>query len=566
MQVELLNIILAFLEGFALILSPCILPILPIMLSGTIEGGKRRPLGIITGFAITFTVFTILSHFLVTHLGINLDRLRDVAFILIILFGVVMLSSSLTEKFSLLTQKVASIGTSFTSSGQPGGGFFSGVLLGGLVSLVWTPCAGPILAAALIQIAVQKTALASFLALFAFALGSVTPMLIIALLGKKLVNSIAFIKKHTELLRKIFGVIIIATTLALAYISHFRPDLFALLAAPETAAPNPVTKNTVSPTTGLVDELLIPYTAPNLAGLDPWINSQPLTLSQLKGKVVLIDFWTYSCINCIRTLPFLLAWDKAYHDQGLVIIGVHTPEFEFEKNADNVRQAVTRFGIHYPVALDNQYATWNNFHNSYWPAHYLIDKQGRVVYQHFGEGDYATTEHNIRVLLGLNPMQKMAIAGLNATTPEYEQTPETYLGYERSENFASPEEQVANQTANYIFPPQISSNDWALQGKWLVNAQKIVAMSTVSAIKIHFRAKHVYAVMGNTTSTPISVKVLFNGKPIDPAESGMDVKDAAISVTGQRLYEVANFPSVISGEITLIVEGAGVELYTFTFG
>ena len=437
MHLEFLNFILAFLEGFALILSPCILPILPIMLSGTIEGGKRRPLGIITGFAITFTLFTLLSHFLVTHLGINLDRLRDAAFILIILFGVVMVSSYLTEKFSLLTQKVANIGTKFTSGDQQGGGFLSGVLLGGLISLVWTPCAGPILAAALIQIAVQKTALGSFLALFAFALGSVTPMLIIALLGKKLVRSIGFIKKRTELLRKIFGIIIIVTTLALAYVSHFRPDLFALLSAPGTAAPVETTA-VPSSTTGLADGLLIPYAAPALAGLGPWINSEPLTLAQLKGKVVLIDFWTYSCINCIRTLPYLLAWDKAYRDQGLVIIGVHTPEFEFEKNADNVRQAVARFGIHYPVALDSQYATWNNYNNSYWPAHYLIDKQGKVVYQHFGEGDDATTEHNIRVLLGLNPMKKMVAAGLNEATPNYEQTPETYLGYARSENSPAP--------------------------------------------------------------------------------------------------------------------------------
>ncbi|HVV69003.1 MAG TPA: cytochrome c biogenesis protein DipZ [Gammaproteobacteria bacterium] len=565
MHFEFLNFVLAFVEGFALILSPCILPILPIMLSGTIEGGKKRPLGIITGFTIVFTLFTLLSHYLVTHLGINLDRLRDAAFILIILFGIVMVSSYLTDKFSLLTQKVANFGTSFASGEQEGGGFLSGVLLGGLVSLVWTPCAGPILAAALIQIAVQKTALGSFFALFAFALGSVMPMVIIALLGKKLVRSIGFIKKHTELLRKIFGVIIIVTALALAYISHFRPDLFALLAAPGTAPPAEKTKATTSPTTGLIDELLIPYAAPALAGLGPWINSEPLTLAQLRGKVVLIDFWTYSCINCIRTLPFLLAWDKAYHNQGLVIIGVHTPEFEFEKNADNVRQAVARFGIHYPVALDNQYATWNNYQNSYWPAHYLIDKQGRVVYQHFGEGDYATTEHNIRVLLGLNPMQNMASSGLNAAMPSYDETPETYLGYVRSGTFAGKEAPVTDETANYTFPTQLPRDDWALQGAWLIHGQKIVAMAAGSAIKIHFRAQHVYVVMGNTTHKPLRVKVLLNGQPIG-AEGGADVQNSEVTVTAQRLYEVAGFPEVATGEITLIIEDPGVELYTFTFG
>ncbi len=561
MHFEFLNYFLAFLEGFALILSPCILPILPIMLSGTIEGGKRRPLGIISGFVITFALFTLFSHFLVARLGINLDRLRDVAFILIALFGVVMVSSYLTEKFSLLTQKLANIGTSFTPGDQKGG-FLSGVLLGALVSLVWTPCAGPILAAALIQIAVQKTALGSFLALLAFALGSVTPMLIIALLGKKLVRSIGFIKKRTELLRKIFGVIIIITTLGLAYISHFRPDLFALLAgsaAPAETAPAP------SPTAGLVDELVIPYAAPPLAGLDPWINSAPLTIAQLKGKVVLIDFWTYSCINCIRTLPYLLAWDKAYRDQGLVIIGVHSPEFEFEKNADNVRQAVKRFGIQYPVALDNQYATWNNYNNSYWPAHYLIDKNGRVVYQHFGEGDYAGTEHNIRVLLGLNSMKNMAAASVNAETPGDTLTPETYLGYERAENFASKESQVADQVASYTFPRSLPADDWALQGLWQINGQKIIAMAAGVAVRIHFQAKHVYVVMGSTTKLPVRVTVLLNDKPI-AANGGADVRDGAITVTAQRLYEVAQFLNSTTGEITLIFDKPGVELYTFTFG
>ncbi len=497
MHLEFLNFFLAFLEGCALILSPCILPILPIILSGTIAGGKLRPLGVITGFVITFALFTLGSHFLVTHLGINLDRLRDVAFLLITLFGVVMVSNYLTEKFGLFTQKLANIGMDL-SGGEQQGGFLSGLLLGSLVSLIWTPCAGPILAAALIQIAVQKTVLGSTIALFAFALGSVTPMLIIALLGKKLLRSLTAIKKHTTLLRKIFGVIIIVTTLILAYISHFRPNLLASLAAPAA----PAKKSAGNLPSGLTDGLAIPYPAPPLIGLGPWINSSPLILSSLTGKVVLIDFWTYSCINCLRTLPYLLAWDKAYRDQGLVIIGVHTPEFEFEKNAANVRQAVARLGISYPVALDNQYATWNNYQNSYWPAHYLIDKQGRVVYQHFGEGEYGVTEHNIRVLLGLPLAGDMVIKTPTEISPSYEQTPETYLGYERAESFASPEALMPDRTVNYTFPSRLSQDHWALRGAWQINRQKIIAMSPASAIEIHFQASAVYVVMGSTTAAP----------------------------------------------------------------
>lgn len=564
MHFQFLNYVLAFLEGFALILSPCILPILPIMLSGGIEGGKKRPLGIIVGFVITFSAFTLFSHFLVSQLGINLDRLRDVAFILIALFGVVMVSNYLTEKFSLLTQKIANIGNRLSSSDPQKGGFFSGVLLGILISLVWTPCAGPILAAALIQIAVQKTAIDSFFALIAFALGSATPMLLIALLGKKLINKVGFLKRHTEVLRKIFGIIIIVTALALAYISHFRQDLFAKLAAP--TMPKTVSEAEIEPTSasGLVNGLLIPYAAPSFAGLGPWFNSMPLTIQQLKGKVVLIDFWTYSCINCIRTLPYLVAWDKMYRDKGLVIIGVHTPEFEFEKKPDNVRQAIARFGIQYPVALDNQYATWSNYNNSYWPAHYLVNKAGNIVYKQFGEGDYAGTEHNIRVLLGLNPMLKMATPGVKALTPEENVTPETYLGYQRAQNFASVEAQVPNKVSDYHFPAELSLNDWALQGAWQINGQRIMTAAADAAIRIHFQAKHVYVVMG-TTGMPIQVKVLLNGEPIAD-KSGSDVQNHEITVTSQKLYEIASFKELTSGEITLIVEKPGVAIYTFTFG
>lgn len=564
MHLESLNFFLAFLEGFALILSPCILPILPIMLSGGISGGKKRPLGIITGFVVTFALFTLFSHFLVTHLGINLDHLRDAAFILIALFGVVMVSDYLTKKFSLLTQKLADVGTHITPQNTQAGGFFSGLILGCLVSLVWTPCAGPILAAALIQIAVQKTAFTSFLALLAFALGSATPMLLIVLLGKKLADNMTFIKKHTDLLRKTFGIIIIVTALILAYISHFRPDLFALLAAPGSTTPAEKSA-TSTPTTNLINELSRPYPAPPLAGLNSWINSTPLAIAQLKGKVVLIDFWTYSCINCIRTLPYLLAWDKTYRDQGLVIIGIHTPEFEFEKNSDNVNQAVLRFGIHYPVALDNHYATWNNYHNHYWPAHYLINKQGQVIYEHFGEGDYAGTEHNIRVLLGLDPMLNKTASSVKALNPNRNLTPETYLGYERAENFASAQPAIINKIANYTFPKQLPLNNWALQGFWQINGQYIIAAAPDAALQIHFRASRVYAVMGNPSGAKIKVHVFLNGQVIGN-NAGADVHNNETLVTEQRLYEVARFSQTTTGIITLVVDRPTVTFYTFTFG
>ncbi len=234
MDFNIVNFVLAFLEGVGLIISPCILPILPIMLSGSIEGGRRRPLGIIVGFTCVFALFTVFSHWLVTHLGINLNVLRDIAFVLIALFGVVMVSGYLTEKFSAATQNLADVGNRLIA-GQQGGGFVSGLLLGSLVSLIWTPCAGPLLAAILIQIAVQKTALASFIALACFALGSVIPMIIIAALGKKLFNTLTFFKQHADRLRKILGLVIIASAIFLAYASYFNPGWLAFTST--TSAP-----------------------------------------------------------------------------------------------------------------------------------------------------------------------------------------------------------------------------------------------------------------------------------------------------------------------------------------
>lgn len=560
-----LNFLLAFIEGLALILSPCILPILPIVLSAGITGGKKRPIGIMLGFSVTFALFTLFSRFLVQHLGINLDLLRDASFILIICFGCILLSNKLSERFSQLTQKIASIGASSRFNAQPQEGFFSGVLVGALISLIWTPCAGPILAAVLLQIAVQKTVFASFITLVMFSLGSIIPMMIIAFAGKKIFQKINVLKQKTELLRKLFGCIIILTTLILMYISHFRPEIFAALAIPKTKENTSHTAGITPLPAGLIDEIKQPYVAPPLAGISAWINSAPLKLENLKGKVILIDFWTYSCINCIRTLPYLRDWDALYRDKGLYIIGVHTPEFEFEKNVNNVQQAVKHFNIKYPVVLDNDYATWSNYNNSYWPAHYLIDKNGKVVYEHFGEGDDDITEHNIRVLLGLNPSTKNLKSVGSAINEN--QTPETYLGYDRSENFANLGPAIKDSVMNFTFPEKLNANEWALQGQWLIQGQKIITKQQGAEIKLHFNASHVYVVIGNAEGAHDSrVKVLLNGQPIAKVFQGADIKDGALMITDQRLYEIAQFEQPTEGEVTLIIEDGSVELYTFTFG
>lgn len=573
MDINLLNLVLAFLEGLGLIISPCILPILPIMLSGSIEGGKKRPIGIIIGFVAVFALFTLFSHLLVTFLGINLNILRNIAFILIALFGVVMMSNYLTEKFAVLTQNVASVGTQLTTPNKNPEGFVSGVILGGLVSLIWAPCAGPILAAVLIQIAIQKTALGSFLILICFALGSVLPMILIALLGKKLFSTMQFFKKHADGLRKLLGAIITVSALCLAYINYANPSLLAFSPTPNvhvsTNTQETAKKSTVEQSNSngkLINSLFRTYSAPSLGSDHIWINSPPLNLEQLKGKVVLIDFWTYSCINCIRTLPYLVAWDKAYRDKGLVIIGVHTPEFEFEKDVNNVREAVKRFNIQYPVVIDSGYDIWRNFNNQYWPAHYLIDKNGKVVYEHFGEGEYDTTEHDIQVLLNTSnaeftkPVQQAKQADIL-----YHQTPETYFGYARSERFANEDTNAHDKITSFSFPKRLSEDQWALNGLWVINPQYIMPKSPNAAIKLYFSGKHVYLVAGSENKKPAKVMVFLNNKIVTD-NAGADVHNGILIIKAQCLYNILNFPNPTKGELTLLIQSPEVNLYTFTFG
>lgn len=285
-------------------------------------------------------------------------------------------------------------------------------------------------------------------------------------------------------------------------------------------------------------------------------------MSDLQGKVILIDFWTYSCINCIRTLPYLKAWYEKYHQQGFVLIGIHSPEFQFEKSLANVQRAVKRYGIKYPVALDNQFVTWRNYNNHYWPAHYLINKEGKVVYQHFGEGDYEITENNIRYLLNLDNF------AVPTMLPEeryvFGQTPEIYLGYARANRNLSPA-LIHDKPNQYHFPTELPHNAWALEGGWKVAPDKIVSGQANAALKIQFNARKVFIVMGNASSRPIDVTVLLNNKPI-LAYKGKDVINSTVKVTKHSLYEVVSLPHFSPSILEIKADSPGLEVYTFTFG
>jgi cytochrome c biogenesis protein CcdA/thiol-disulfide isomerase/thioredoxin len=541
---------LAFLEGLALIVSPCILPVLPLVLAASVEGGRRRPYGIIAGFVLAFSLFALLSRKIVLALGIDLDIIKHASLVLLALFGLVLLSSKLSDKFSALTQGAANFGNRLASRG--GEGLLSGVLIGALIGLVWTPCAGPILAAVLVQVIRQQTDIAGDLIIVSFAVGAGVPMLIIALTGRKLMRKLGFVTRHAEAVRRGFGVLIL---LSVAYIAS-GVDAQSLL-----TRGSPLRQAAGEP--ALQQGLSKPYAAPAFAGIDAWLNSPLLTMRGLKGKVVLVDFWTYSCINCVRTLPYLTDWDKKYRDQGLVIVGVHAPEFEFEKKIDNVKAAIARYGIRYPVALDNQLATWDNFNNSYWPAHYLVDRDGKVVYTHFGEGDYDVTENNIRYLLGLKSKAEV----LRAQAPEMppDQTPETYLGYDRAENFAGKDQARPDAESVYRFPAFLAENQWALSGKWTVKNEKIVAGEKGAALRLNFKARQVFLVLGTASGRPVHVTVRLNGEAVG-INAGKDAPGGVATINLNTLYELIDQKTPKNSLLEIQSDAPGLEAYAFTFG
>ncbi|MHB1291692.1 MAG: cytochrome c biogenesis protein DipZ [Sulfuricella sp.] len=548
----IIDIGLAFLEGLALIVSPCILPVLPLVLAASVEGGRRRPYGIIIGFVLAFSLFALASRQIVVALGIDLDIIKNASLVLLALFGLVLLSSKLSDKFSSLTQGAANFGNELASLG--GEGLFSGVLIGALIGLVWTPCAGPILAAVLVQVIRQETDFAGNLIIVSFAIGAGVPMFIIALTGRKVMNKLGFLTRHAEAVRRGFGVLIL---LSVAYIAS-GVDAQSLLTTRSTKVEQQPAGELV-----LREGLATPYAAPEFAGIEAWLNSNPLTMQKLKGKVVLIDFWTYSCINCVRTLPYITDWDRKYRDQGLVIIGVHAPEFEFEKKLDNVKAALAQHGIRYPVALDNQLSTWVNFANRYWPAHYLIDREGKVVYTHFGEGKYEVTENNIRYLLGLKTGGEPVKVEAPAGNPD--QTQETYLGYDRADSFGGDKPVAPDAAMAYRFPDELGEDEWALNGKWKVDAQKIVAAGKGAALRLDFNARKVFLVLGTTSGKPICVSIRLNGEAVG-THAGKDAPGGVLTIERNTLYELIDQKAPKNGVLEIITDAPGLEAYAFSFG
>ena len=539
----LLLLAIGFVAGVVTALSPCVLPVLPIVLAGGATG--RRPLAIVAGIVLSFTVFTLFAAWLLDLLGLPDDLLRNLAIGLLFLVAVSLLVPRVAEWLArplrFLTRRGA---------GDRGGGFLLGVSLG----LVFVPCAGPVLAAVTVIAARREIGLDSVLLTLAYATGAAVPMLAIAFAG---VRAARAFRANAETVRRVSGVLVGAAALAIALgvdrdLQTRLPGYTESLqerferSGPAQRELRELTGGRDPRPSGTRGEALEDYgRAPEFRGIVRWLNSQPLTLAGLRGRVVLIDFWTYSCINCLRTLPYIRAWDDRYRTAGLTIVGVHSPEFAFERKEANVRESVRDLRLRYPVALDNAFATWDAWHNQYWPAKYLIDRRGHVRYYHFGEGDYAETEEAIRTLLGVGAP---VASGLADESPRGLVTPESYLGFERLDRNGG-DAVVEDEAHAYTFPRGLDENELAFSGVWTVQDERAVAGFS-AALRLRYRARDVFLVLTGRGR----VDVLVDGKP-----------ERTVAVRGDRLYTLVERPRL--GEHLLELRlTPGVAAYAFTFG
>ncbi len=536
---------IGLLAGIVTAISPCVLPVLPILLAGGASG--RRPLRIVAGLVGSFSVFTLFAAWILDKLGLPQDFLRNAAIALLFVLALMLL----LPQASVLIERPLAVFSRWRPR-NAGGGFVLGVTLG----LVFVPCAGPVLATVSVVAASNDVGLRAILLTVAYAIGAAIPMLAIAYGGRE---AAARLRRRAVLVRAVSGTIVGLVGLGLVlhlddHLAQLTPGYTSFLQRKiedNTTAKTELAKvrgpvTALTPTTATATGPLSDYgAAPSIHADGAWINSQPLSLAQLHGKVVLIDFWTYSCINCLRTLPHLKAWYAAYHAKGLVIIGVHTPEFAFEHVTSNVRDAVKRLGITYPVVQDNRYKTWDNYANEYWPAEYLIDKQGHVRHTHFGEGEYGQTESLIRQLLNARGPHASQEPD---TTPSGILTPESYLGYARIDNYVG-KTPVPDKQATYAFPTKQPQDTLSYAGTWRVGAQEVVA-GTDARIRLRFRAHDVYIVLGGKGT----VHATIDGEPA-----------GTIHVTGQRLYTLRRSGSYEHGLLELRFT-PGLQAYSFTFG
>jgi cytochrome c biogenesis protein CcdA/thiol-disulfide isomerase/thioredoxin len=621
--------VLAYLGGVLTIVSPCILPVLPFVFARADQPFVRSGLPLLAGMAVTFAAVATLAAVGGAWAVRANEYGRIAAIVLLALFGITLLFPAIAD---WLTRPLVSAGAWLSQRAHAegrGGSPALSFLLGIATGFLWAPCAGPILGLILTGAALEGANTQTSLLLLAYAAGAATSLALALLLGRRVFEAMKRSLGAGEWIRRGLGVAVLAGVVAIAFgldtgyltrlsiastsdyeqtlldhapgVGKTEPSVImgggpgmmmggsnammsgapamtgapAMAGAPAmTGGPGMMMSNKAA--TQASDALPIEGVLPSLSGATEWLNSPPLTPEGLRGKVVLIDFWTYSCINCLRAIPYVRAWAEKYKDQGLVVIGVHSPEFAFEKNIDNVRRAVRDLKIDYPVAIDNAYAIWRAFGNQYWPAHYFIDTEGRIRHHHFGEGDYEESEAAIRALLAEAGKGEMVGGFVNVNASGVEaaadliavQSPETYVGYERTENFASPGGTVRDMRHDYSTPSSLRKNQWALGGDWTVESEKAVLDGSSGRIVFRFHARDLHLVLGpGPDGKPVRFKVSVDGAP-PGADHGSDTDgDGNGVVNEQRLYQLVR-QGKPGKDRTFEIEflDTGAEAFAFTFG
>ena len=563
----LVLIAFAAVAGAGTAVSPCVLPVLPALLSAGATGGRRRPVGVVTGLVATFTLTVVGVASVVHGVGLAGGFLRTLAILVLLGFGVSLVVPALSARLEAPLSRLARFGPRST-----GVGFWSGIVVGAAFGLVYAPCAGPILAA-VISVSASRGTSAELVAIaLAYGLGSGAVLLALAWGGRRVADRVRAAGRGPGLQRALGGVMVLTAALMFAMVdvrfeqalaNHF-PDITPTAGLESSHAVgrrladlrgHPKFQSRTSSPAGAprLEDL---GAAPEFTGTQRWFNTpgdRPLSLGSLRGRVVLVDFWTYTCINCLRTLPFLKGLDAKYRNDGLTIVGVHTPEFSFEHDAGNVAGAIASNGLRYPVAQDNDYATWNAYGNQYWPAEYLIDARGHVRHTTFGEGGYRETERAIRALLaeaGHHDLGGMA-QGRAIVPSAAEATPETYLGAARSDGWVGIPPSPGRH--NYPAVGGLGLNEFALSGTWGVTGQSATAVRD-SRIDVAFQAAHVYLVLSSGANRPRPLQVLLDGRPI-----------RTVTVRAQRLYELVSLPTAQQHRLTLRF-APGLAGYAFTFG
>jgi cytochrome c biogenesis protein CcdA/thiol-disulfide isomerase/thioredoxin len=571
----MLLFLLAYLGGILTILSPCILPVLPFVFARGDKPFISNGLPLLAGMAVTFagvaTLAAIGGGWAVTANRVG----RGIALTLFAGFALLLIFPSLSER---VMRPLVGWGQRLSERADRGG-IGSSALLGVATGLLWAPCAGPILGIILTGAALSGASPTTAGLLLAYALGAATSLALALLVGGRVFAAMKRSIGFGEGVRRALGVLMLVAVGTIALGLDTR--VLARLSTAQTFS----FEHRIAQLLGMEEEELstkvgagklpVEGPLPSIDGAVLWLNSPPLTREQLRGKVVLVDFWTYSCINCIRSVPYVRAWAERYKDKGLVVIGVHTPEFAFERDPANVRKAVAEFGIRYPVAVDNGWKIWRAFDNRYWPAHYLADAQGRIRYHHFGEGRTDETEAAIRALLAEKGEQSLggkanvtAIGASAASARGSPRSPETYIGYSRAANFIGPGGTLVRDRANdYALPTGFALNQWGLWGRWTAERQRAVLATAGGGISFRFHARDLHLVLGSSTGKPVRFRVTLDGKA-PGADHGMDIDAAGFGqVDGQRLYQLVRQKGG-SRERLFAIEflDPGVEAYAFTFG